>query len=209
MNSARCWKKIFCHSANATSVESPTNPRQPSSSSGLHNRNPDRGRPTCQMWKYSLFRQNCPRALLFSRCWLCTSFYLVRHFVPKVFSTELWLEESKVVVRLAVKEAYVVYVFVWVLLLKQQSRQKGPLLTKPFTTLENLRNMEAVINLSPPVVCNVKSILTPLSTVCWSFNEIICFFVRYLWSWRRCQLKSCWCWCSLLHAPLFVEAAKR
>ena len=39
-------------------------------------------------------------------------FLLVRHFVPKVFSTELWLEESKVVVRVAVKEAYVVYVFV-------------------------------------------------------------------------------------------------
>ena len=36
----------------------------------------------------------------------------VRHFVPKVFSTELWLEESKVVVRVAVKEAYVVCVFV-------------------------------------------------------------------------------------------------
>ena len=43
---------------------------------------------------------------------LTVHFLLVRHFVPKVFSTELWLEESKVVVRVAVKEAYVVCVFV-------------------------------------------------------------------------------------------------
>ena len=43
---------------------------------------------------------------------LTVHFPPVRHFVPKVFSTELWLEESKVVVRVAVKEAYVVYVFV-------------------------------------------------------------------------------------------------
>ena len=43
---------------------------------------------------------------------LTVHFPPVRHFVPKVFSTELALEESKVVVRVAVKEAYVVYVFV-------------------------------------------------------------------------------------------------
>ena len=56
---------------------------------------------------------------------LTVHFLLVRHFVPKVFSTELWLEESKVVVRLAVKEAYVVYVFVSVLLLSSKAAKKG------------------------------------------------------------------------------------
>ena len=143
MNSARCKKKIFCHPANATSVESPTNPRQPSSSSGLLKETLsfsigiliEEGR-LVKCWNIPYSGKSVPEPSIILQV-LTVHFLLVRHFVPKVFSTELWLEESKVVVRVAVKEAYVVCVFVWVLLPKQQSRQKGPLLTKPFTTIED------------------------------------------------------------------------
>ena len=133
MNSAaRCWKKIFCHSANATSVESPTNPPQPSSSSGLLKKTSvfsigiliEEGQLVkCGNIPYS--GKSVPELSIILQV-LTVHFLLVRHFVPKVFSTELWLEESKVVVRLAVKEAYVVCVFVWVLLLiSSKAAKKG------------------------------------------------------------------------------------
>ena len=167
INSARCWKKIFCLSANALQCNL----------CGITNKSTP---AFIQLWslkKTLVFSigilieegqlvkcgnipysgKSVPELSIILQV-LTVHFLLVRHFVPKVFSTELWLEESKVVVRVAVKEAYVVYVFVWVLLLKQQSRQKGPLLTKPFTTIENLRNMEAVIKLNPPAVCYVNAI---------------------------------------------------
>ena len=103
---------------NATFVESPTNPRKPSFSSGLLKKTLvysigiliEEGQLVkCGNIPYS--GKSVPELSIILEV-LTVHFLLVMYFVPKVFSTELWLEESKVVVRVAVKEAYVVYVFV-------------------------------------------------------------------------------------------------